>query len=68
MLKNPPAICPGSSGQVAAQNIPVIRLAMNNKTSLIEVGFLACVVAAATIAFTLMVGNAIWKRMAGVSS
>lgn len=38
---------------------------MNNKTSLVEVGFLACVAAVATIAFTLMVGNAMWKRMAG---
>jgi len=37
---------------------------MNNKTSLIEAGFLACVVAVATIAFTLMVGNAFWKSMA----
>jgi Flp pilus assembly pilin Flp len=41
---------------------------MNNKPSLVEVGFLACVVAVATIAFTLMVGNAIWKRMAGESA
>jgi hypothetical protein len=40
---------------------------MNNKTWLVEVEFLACVVAVATIAFTLMVGNAIWKRMAGKS-
>jgi hypothetical protein len=42
-------------------------MAMNNKTWLVEVEFLACVVAVATIAFTLMVGNAIWKRMAGES-
>ncbi|MGD0351550.1 MAG: hypothetical protein ABSB84_14740 [Verrucomicrobiota bacterium] len=40
---------------------------MNNKTWLVEVEFLACVVAVATIAFTLMVGNALWKRMAGKS-
>ena len=41
---------------------------MNNQTWLVEVAFLACVVAVATIAFTLMVGNAIWKRMAGESA
>ncbi len=41
---------------------------MNNKTWLVEVEFLACVVAVATIAFTSMVGNAIWKRMAGESA
>jgi hypothetical protein len=42
-------------------------LGMNNQTWLVEVAFLACVAAVATIAFTLMVGNAIWKRMAGES-
>lgn len=29
-----------------------------------DVEFMAYAVAAATIAFTLMVGNALWKRMA----
>ncbi len=43
-------------------------LGMNNKTWLVEAEFLVCVVAVATIAFTLMVGNAIWKRMAGESA
>jgi uncharacterized membrane protein len=46
----------------------VILLAMNNKTWLMEVEFLAYAVAVATIALTLMVGNAIWKRMAGESA
>ena len=41
---------------------------MDNKTWLVEVEILACVVALATLAFTLMVGNAIWKRMAGEST
>jgi hypothetical protein len=49
------------------QDFQVILPAMNNKTWLVEVEFLACVVAVVTIAFTLMVGNAIWKRMAGES-
>jgi hypothetical protein len=40
---------------------------MNNRTWLVEVEFLARVVAVATIAFSLMVGNAVWKRMAGKS-
>ena len=42
----------------------VILTAMNNKTWLMDVEFMAYAVAAATIAFTLMVGNALWKRMA----
>jgi hypothetical protein len=37
---------------------------MNNKTWLYEVEFMAYALAAATIAFTLMVGNALWNRMA----
>jgi hypothetical protein len=41
---------------------------MSNKTWLVEMEFLACVVAMVTVAFTLMVGNAIWKRMAGESA
>jgi uncharacterized membrane protein len=40
---------------------------MNNKTWLVEMEFLACVVAVATIALTLMVGNAVWKCLAGKS-
>jgi hypothetical protein len=47
------------------QNFQAILPAMDNKTWLVEVEILACVVALATLAFTLMVGNAIWKRMAG---
>jgi hypothetical protein len=38
---------------------------MHNKTWLVEVEFLAYAVAVGAIALTLMVGNAIWKRMAG---
>jgi hypothetical protein len=38
---------------------------MSNKTWLVEVEFPAYAVAVATIALTLTVGNAIWKRMAG---
>jgi hypothetical protein len=45
----------------------VILLAVNNKTWLVEMEFAACVLVVATIAFTLMVGNAIWTRMAGES-
>ena len=41
---------------------------MNNKTWPVEVEFLVCIVAVVTIAFTLMIGNAIWKRMAGESA
>jgi len=40
-------------------------MAMDYKTRFLEVEFMACAAAAATIAFTLMVGNALWKRMAG---
>jgi len=46
----------------------VILLAMNNKTWLMEMEFLACAAVIATIALTLMVGNAIWKSMAGESA
>jgi hypothetical protein len=45
----------------------MILEAMNNKAWLVEVEFMACLVVVATIAFTLMVGNAVWKRMAGES-
>jgi hypothetical protein len=41
---------------------------MNNKTWLMEMEFLACAAVIATIALTLMVGNAIWKSMAGESA
>jgi hypothetical protein len=40
---------------------------MTNRTWLVDVGFATFVVAVATIAFTLMVGSAIWKRMASES-
>jgi len=30
--------------------------------------FMACAVAMVTVAFTLMVGNALWKRMSGYST
>ena len=43
----------------------VILAAMNNKARLIEVRFLAGAVAMATVAFTIMVGNALWMRVAG---
>lgn len=43
----------------------VTLLAMNDKTRLVEVEFPAYAVAVATIAFTLMVGTAIWKSLAG---
>jgi hypothetical protein len=40
-------------------------MTMNNRIWLVEVEFLACAVAMASIAFTLMVGNALWNRMTG---
>lgn len=45
----------------------MILTAMDSKTWLVGVAFPACAVAMATIAFTLMVGNALWKRMAGLT-
>jgi hypothetical protein len=57
----------GVNAPYRTQDFQVILLAVNNKTSLGEVGFRACVVVMATIAFSLMVGNAIWKSMTGKS-
>jgi hypothetical protein len=42
-------------------------LAMDNKTSLIEMELAACFVAFAIVAFTLMLGNTLWKSVAGKS-
>jgi len=39
-------------------------LDMDNKTWLIEAEFAAYLVAAAIVAFTLMVGSTVWKNMA----
>jgi hypothetical protein len=50
------------------QDIQAILPAMDNKTRLVEVEILACVVVLATLAFTLMVGHALWKRMVGEST
>jgi hypothetical protein len=49
------------------RDIRVIFLAMNDKTRLVEVEFPAYAVVVVTIAFTLMVGTAIWKSLAGRS-
>lgn len=43
----------------------VMPPAMNNKSPLVEVQFLAYAVVMATAAFTLMIGSAIWQRIAG---
>jgi hypothetical protein len=50
---------------MADAGLPGDTRTMDNKKWLFEVEFLACAVAMATVAFTLMVGNALWKRMAG---
>lgn len=52
---------------MAEAGFSVILPAMNNNTWLVEMEFLVCAVAMATIALTLMAGNALWKRMAGES-
>jgi predicted Co/Zn/Cd cation transporter (cation efflux family) len=39
-------------------------LHMDNKKWLIEAEFAACLVAAAIVAFTLMVGHTMWRSMA----
>jgi hypothetical protein len=38
---------------------------MDNKTRLIEMEVAACCLAAAMIAFTLMLGHGLWKSLAG---
>ena len=39
-------------------------LDMNNKTWFIEAEFVACLLAVAIVAFTLMVGHTMWRSMA----
>jgi hypothetical protein len=38
---------------------------MDHRTWLIELAVAACILAGAVVAFTLMVGNTLWKTMAG---
>ena len=40
-------------------------LAMDNKTWLVEMEVAVCFVAVAIVAFTLMLGNTLWKSVAG---
>ena len=40
-------------------------LAMDNKTWFVEMEVAACLVAIAFLAFTLMLGNILWKSVAG---
>jgi hypothetical protein len=40
-------------------------LDMNNRTWLIEAEVAACILAAAIVAFTLMMGHTLWKSVAG---
>jgi hypothetical protein len=40
-------------------------LAVENKAWLIEAEVAACLMAVAIVAFTLMVGHALWKSLAG---
>jgi hypothetical protein len=46
------------------QDFQVMLLHMDNKKWLIEAEFAACLVAAAIVAFTLMVGHTMWRSMA----
>ncbi len=39
-------------------------MAMDNKTWIVEVAVAACFVAFAIVAFTLMLGNTLWKNVA----
>ena len=40
-------------------------LVMDNKTWLVEMEVAACFVAVAIVAFALMLGNTLWKSVAG---
>jgi hypothetical protein len=45
-------------------NYLLIIQSMNNKIWLVEIGVAACLMAVTNVAFTLMLGNNLWKSLA----